>query len=138
MRTLALFILVVSLAPLSVHAQAYRAENRLIVAPLTNTSFEVIEARGEGPRGIWCAAASYVENRLGTSRAERLYVKTARGPSISGLGRKGVVFTVDASELSVPASQSLSVSVRIPGQGLPIHHARQFCIDYLLDIYDRF
>lgn len=138
MRVLATLIFAVSLLPLSASAQVYTAENRLIVAPLTNTTFEVIEARGEGARGIWCAAASYAQEILRAPGASRLYVKTARGPSISGFGRKGVVFTINASELSVPPSQSTSVSVRIPGQGLPVHHARQFCIDYLLDLFDRF
>lgn len=138
MRTLASFVLAIFLLPVAAQAQTYRAENYLIVVPLTNTSFEVIEARGEGARGMWCAAASYAENRLRTPPSARIYVKSARGPSISGVGRKGVVFTTNASELNVPPSQSASVSVRIPGQGLPVHHAQQFCLDYFLELFDRF
>ena len=135
----ALIPLILSLTiPLQAEAQAYRAENYLVVVPLTTTEFEVIEDRGEGPRGIWCAAASFAQQRLGAARASRIYVQQARGPSVSGVGRKGVVFTTREDKLTVPATQSSSLSVRVPGMGLPVHHARQFCIDYLLDIYDRF
>lgn len=115
--------------------QTFQAVNRLTVVPLGNGAFEVIEAYGEGARGLWCAAADYTLDR-GTTRAKRLYVKTARGPSVSGVGRKGVVFTTNKASLGVPAQQSVSVSVRIPGQGLPVLHAYQFCKDYQIEPSD--
>lgn len=124
---------VVLALPVAAVAQTYVALNRLTVVPLNATDFEVIEARGEGARGIWCAAADFAQNRLTPQRSGRLYVKTPRGPSLSGVGRKGVVFTIDANQLSVPPSQALSVSARTAGQGLPIHHAYQFCRDYQIE-----
>ena len=117
-------------------AQSYRAINYLVVVPLNATDFEVIEARGEGARGIWCAAADFAEHALRRDRGGRIYVKTARGPSISGVGRKGVVFTTDPNRLDQPPSTSHSVSVRQVGQGLPIHHAAQFCKDYIIELED--
>ena len=119
-------------------AQGYQAINRLVVVPLGNGDFEVIEGRGEGARGIWCAAADYVKARNGAGANPRLYVKRARGPAVSVAGRKGVVFTTDAGRLPVAPSQSLSVTVRIPGVGLPTNHAIQFCKDYLIDLEDIF
>ena len=51
--------------PLAAVAQPYTAINWLKVVPLTAAGdFEVIENYGEGPRGIWCAAASYARDRL--------------------------------------------------------------------------
>jgi hypothetical protein len=124
-----------SALPLSVQAQSYVAFNRLVVVPLNATDFEVIESRGEGPRGIWCAAASFAQHRLGTPRNARIYVKTARGPSRSGAGAKGVVFTT--STQGITPKTAYSISVRQPGLGLPQYHALQFCKDYLIEPEDR-
>jgi len=112
----------------SATAQTYRAENNLNVNPVSASRFEVIEANGEGPRGMFCAAASYAERRLGV-RGGRVYVFSARGPSKTVPGRKGVVFTVDPSDVT-PVS-GYSVSLKQVGYGLPVGHARQFCKDYI-------
>jgi hypothetical protein len=122
----------------SVAAQTYVAENRLKVVPLNSVDFEVIEARGEGARGIWCAAASYVSFVKGMERNTRMYIKSPRGPSVSGAGRKGVVFTTDANRLSQGPSKSLSVSTRTIGVGLPVAHAIQFCRDNIIEPDDIF
>lgn len=114
-------------------AQTYVAENRLKVVALNASDFEVIEARGEGARGIWCAAASYALNQKRMQHGHRIYIKTARGPSVSGLGRKGVVFTTDVNRLSQGPSKSYSVSTRNVGQGLPVAHAYQFCRDNFIE-----
>lgn len=129
---IALFLALPSLAS----AQGYVAVNQLKVIPLGGGDIEVIEARGDGARGMWCAAADYVVRQIGVTRGQRLYVKRARGPSLSGAGRIGVVFTTDAKALPVTPSQAVSVSVRTPGQGLPVRHAHQFCKDYEIDIDD--
>ncbi|MEM9968077.1 MAG: hypothetical protein AAF755_08265 [Pseudomonadota bacterium] len=115
------------LFPLSTAAAPYEAPNSLKVFPLTSGGFEVVEARGQGAMGIWCAASSYVIDRLSPPGRTRLYVKTARGPSVSVAGRKGVAFTIDPADLSVTPSTSHSVSVRQVGRSLPIYHAVQFC-----------
>ena len=123
---------------LPANAQGYQAVNWLTVVPLNPTDFEVIEARGEGARGIWCAAADFAIYRLGFPRDRRIYIKTPRGPSISGTGRIGVVFTIDEASLGTSPKQSYSVTVRTKGLGLPVHHAHQFCRDYFLDLDDLF
>lgn len=122
--------------PFGAAAQTYQAINRLTVIPLGGSDFEVIEDNGEGPRGLWCAAAEFAEDRLGASTAARLYVKDARGPTKSGVGRTGVVFTIDEASLSVPARRSYSVSVDVAGLNLPVGHAIQFCRDYLIELND--
>lgn len=132
MRILPLSVFCITF-PLAVMAQPYKAINTLSVAPLPNGDFEVIEANGEGARGIWCAAADYVLSRSGNSARGRLYVKTPRGPSVSGAGRIGVVFTTDVERLGVAPQKSYSVSTRIKGLGLPIQHAVAFCRDYQLE-----
>ena len=124
------------LMPLHAAAQAYRAENWLIVVPLTARDFEVIEDHGAGARHIWCAAADFAQNVLGLPRGERLFVKTPRGPSVSGVGRTGVVFTTDPERVSGDPGQSYSVTVRRAGENLPSHHARQFCLDRQIELED--
>lgn len=124
------------LMPLHAAAQAYRAENWLIVVPLTARDFEVIEDHGAGARHIWCAAADFAQNVLGLPRGERLFVKTPRGPSVSGVGRTGVVFTTDPGRVSGDTGQSYSVTVRRAGENLPSHHARQFCLDRQIELED--
>ncbi|WP_299023964.1 hypothetical protein [uncultured Sulfitobacter sp.] len=111
--------------PAVASAQSFRAVNDLSVVPLPGATFEVIEARGEGPRGIWCAAAEYAERRLGAR--DRIYVAAARGPARSVAGRKSVVFTTDASRLSQGPFQSTSLGTGQVGVGLPVAHAIQFC-----------
>ncbi|WP_235930525.1 hypothetical protein [Sulfitobacter sediminilitoris] len=73
---------------------------------------------------------------MNAPRQARIYVKSPRGPSISGVGRVGVVFTTDAASLGTSPKQSYSVTVRTKGLGLPVHHAHQFCRDYFLDLDD--
>lgn len=114
-------------------AQPYRAENLLIVNPVDATAFEVIEARGEGARGIWCAAASYAEERLGQRDGARLHVLVPLGPASTAPGRKGVTFTTDPTRLPLPPVRGYSVSVREQGYTLPTFHARQFCRDIYED-----
>lgn len=123
----AMIIAICTLLPLDVAAQAYRADNSLTVVPLNAKDFEVIEDRGEGARGMWCAAAEFADKVLGLPGDQRLYVKTARGPSISGAGRTGVVFTSDPSRVSGDVGSANSVSVSRAGLGLPMFHALQFC-----------
>ncbi|MGC1504374.1 MAG: hypothetical protein WA782_09575 [Sulfitobacter sp.] len=135
MRRLCLSLICAAL-PFSAMAQSYTAVNRLQVVPLSATSFEVIEGLGEGARGMWCAAADYVLNGRRQPSNQRLYVQSARGPSVTVAGRKGVVFTTDASSLSDGPKTSYSVSVRTVGLGLPVVHAYQFCRDYQIDLED--
>ena len=116
--------------PMTASAQAFRAESRLIVVPLNAKDFEVIEDRGEGPRGIWCAAADFARSRLGAGGGDRLYIKSGRGPSLTAVGRKGVVFTLDPARLGVEPSRGYSVSLRKVGYNLPVGHAYSFCTDY--------
>lgn len=120
----------------SSNAQSFIAENRLVVVPLNGSDFEVIEARGEGPRGIWCAAADFALAKGLTGSQKRIYIKSPRGASVSGVGRKGVVFTTDPNRLSQGPSQAFSVGTRTIGQGLPVAHAIQFCRDYQIEVDD--
>ncbi|MBM1688759.1 hypothetical protein [Sulfitobacter geojensis] len=130
------FSLICAVLPLPAMAQSYLAVNRLNVVPISATSFEVIEGRGEGARGMWCAAADYVLNGQRQSGNPRLYVQSPRGPSVTVAGRKGAVFTTDASSLPDGPKQSYSVSVRTAGLGLPLAHAYQFCKDYQIELED--
>ncbi len=110
-------------------AQVYKAINRLDVVPLGGGNFEVIEANGEGARGMWCAAADYAMRR-NNANGQRLYVQAARAASVTRAGRKGAIFTTNVNNLNVAPSKSLTVSVETPGQSLPLHHAIQFCREF--------
>ncbi len=120
--------------PFAASARNYEAVNGLDVIALAGSSFEVIEKYGEGPRGIWCAAASYALNQVGASNAARMYIKTPRGPSVSGAGRTGVVFTFDPNDLPSPPRKSYSVGVDQQSIGLTAGHAIQFCRDNIIEL----
>ncbi|MCX7560857.1 hypothetical protein OS190_14870 [Sulfitobacter sp. F26204] len=135
MRRLCLAFICATLA-VPAYAQSYLAVNRLQVVPVGNNAFEVIESRGEGARGMWCAAADFVLYGQGKKGNQRLYVKVPRGPSATVAGRKGAVFTTDVNSLPNGPKESYSVSVRIAGLGLPVLHAYQFCKDYQIELED--
>lgn len=135
MRLLILVTAIVALPMVSL-AQSYQAVNRLAVVPLEGNGFEVIEDRGEGARGIWCAAADFAIEQRGAAGPARLYVKTALGPSVKVRGGRAVGFTLDEAELSDPPVTAYSVTVRQPGLNLPVGHAIQFCRDYLIELDD--
>lgn len=119
-------IALLAFAPFAASAQGFYFDPGLKVNPVSGTEFEVIEARGEGARGIWCAAARYAVYTLGQDRG-RLYIDTPRGPSVTQRSGKGVVFT---TRPPANPTQSVSVTVRTAGVGLPVIHALQFCRDY--------
>lgn len=118
--------------PLMASAKPYTAENFLKVWALGPVTFEVIEANGEGARGIWCAAASYAERRLRIDPASIIYISVPRGPSTSQPKRKGVVFTLDPDTLPETAvQQQLSfATTRSAGTSFPSYLARSFCRDH--------
>lgn len=136
MRPIILAAVVAAALPVVANAQTYRAINDLNVIPINANTFEVIEAGGEGPRGMWCAAAEYAERRLGATRG-RVYISVARGPSRTTSGRKSVVFTTNANSLEQGPFQSTSLNTSQVGIGLPIAHAIQFCHPADYDITDR-
>lgn len=125
MRSFILATVIAAAVPAMASAQSYRSVNRLEVLPLNGSTFEVIQARGEGPRGIWCAAADYTLKRLGTQG--RIYILKGRSDSASVAGRKSVVFTTDVSRLSQGPFTSLSLETSQVGIGLPVNHAIQLC-----------
>lgn len=125
MRRLLLTAAVAAALPATLSAQGYRAVNDLVVIGVNRTTFEVIESRGEGPRGIWCAAADYAERRLGANG--RIYIREGRGASRRVSGGKSVVFTTDANSLAQGPSRSVSLTTSMVGVGLPVAHAIQFC-----------
>ena len=118
------FLLVPTVTAASSFHSGFGAGPALTVNGLTNGRFEVIEARGAGPRGIWCAAARYAAYTLG-AQSGRLSIAQGRGSAISAKGRKGVVF-----QLGGTARSGYSVSVTQLGASLPVVHALQFCKDY--------
>ena len=125
MRAIVFGAILAATAPVMALADTYRAVNYLNVVPLSGSSFEVIEARGEGPQGMWCAAADYALQRLGARG--RIYILAGRGPARKVSGRKSVVFTTNVNQLPNGPIQSTSLSTAQVGVGLPINHAIQFC-----------
>lgn len=120
------------------HADAFRAVNWLYVVPLTPDTFEVIEDRGAGARGIWCAAADYVQSAGRDRAGQRMYVLEPRRPSKTVPGRMGIVFTLRPDEAMRDTPSSYSVTVRRRGENLAVHHARLFCDALIDEMFDGF
>lgn len=123
-------VLAVTALPVAAQFVSAFSEPQLPVNRLSNTTFEVIEKYGAGPRQIWCAAADYAIKTLGDDRG-RIYVVTPRGPAQTAAGAKGVAFSTQDPGLA--ASTGYSVTTDIAGANLLIIHAKQFCNDYLIE-----
>ena len=114
-------------------ADSFRAYNRVVVNPVSSSTFEAIEQAQYGPRGLWCAAADYAQSQLGARGTDRVYVQTPRGNSVTQSGRKGVVFGLSSPSGVAPVSVlSVSSAIRVPGSNLSVDHAYQFCYDSFL------
>jgi hypothetical protein len=103
-------------------------EANMIINPINETDFEVIEQVQTLPRGFWCGAANYVEVRTNRSNLTPIYLKSPRGPSVTAPGRKGVVFTTSPNGLP-DVGRMLSVDVTTKGQSMQSYQARGFCRD---------
>ncbi|MEM8579520.1 MAG: hypothetical protein AAGF60_16850 [Pseudomonadota bacterium] len=121
--------LLLSLAAMPAAAQSFVAENRVTVNGLGAGAFEVIEGGEHGARSIWCAASDYAQDVLGATGTQRLYVTGARGDAQTVPGRKGVIFSTQASGQGGGGVLSLGASIRTPGSNLTVDHSYQFCYD---------
>ena len=93
------------------------------IVPIDETTFEAIEADGAGGTQRWCAAGIFASRVLGMTNGE-IYIKQARGPSITAKGRTGVVFTTQ----EVPnATKTYSEGVQTTGKSLSAGHAYALC-----------
>ncbi|MBW4707756.1 hypothetical protein KX928_08145 [Roseobacter sp. YSTF-M11] len=138
MRLFVPLVLSVIVALPTLAAQPFRAVNRLYVYPLTADTFEVIEDRGAGARGIWCAASDYTKSAGRDGPRKRMYILEPRRPSKTVPGRNGVVFTLNPDERLRNTPSSYSVSVNRKGENLPVGHAYLFCDAIIDDLFDRF
>lgn len=134
-----LFVIVVTAVTATAGlAETFRAVNRLYVVPVTPDTFEVIEDRGAGARGIWCAAADYVRTIGRDSTRKRMFVLEARGPSRTVPNRIGVLFTLTPDESIRETPSSYSVTVNRKGENLAVGHAYNFCQSLIEEFFDRF
>ncbi|MCR8826042.1 hypothetical protein [Pseudosulfitobacter koreensis] len=108
---------------------------KLEVNPLSDTTYEVIEKGGAGPREIWCAAADYAIRDLGKQRG-RIYVVAPRGPAQTRAGETGVAFST--RDPGIAARTGYSVTTDIAGANLLVFHAEQFCKDQIIEKNDIF
>jgi len=125
MRPIMIIAALAALLPVAASANSFKAYNNLAVVPLSGSAYEVIISRGEGARGVWCAAADYAVRRLGAQG--RIYIQEGRAPSRSVAGRSSVIFTTNVDTLSVAPVRSVTLTTSQVGTGLPVNHAVQFC-----------
>lgn len=124
MKRLLSCIAVSAILAAPVSAQAFRAENRVTVTPVSG-GFSVENGAGFGARGMWCAAADYARDVLGAAGTQRIYVAS----NSAALQRGPVVFTLDPSDLAPSPVFIVGGSVRRAGANLSVDHAQTFCAD---------
>lgn len=107
-----------------VSAQAFRAENRVVVTGKADGLFTIPSGNRYGARGAWCAAADYAIEVLGAKGTSRLYVRTARSAT-SG----PVTFGLTPGDTTPVAVTSTGTALQVPGSNLSVDHAFQFCHD---------
>ncbi|ASM73325.1 MULTISPECIES: hypothetical protein [Roseobacteraceae] len=124
------FALALTALPASAQILHVFVAPRLDVNRLSDTTFEVIEKGGVGPRGVWCAAANYAIHELGKQRG-RIYIVTPRGPAQTEAGAKGVAFSTQ--DPGIAANTGYSVTTDVAGANLLVFHAQQFCKDNIVE-----
>lgn len=127
MNAVLIAILTLIVGASSASAQTFFATNWLNVNPISASTFEVVLKPGASPRSVWCAASDYSGRRLGRYNKTELIVKSAVGPAVTQANRKGVVFTIDPSQVDVPPTKSYSVSIKKVGASMGVGHANGFC-----------
>jgi hypothetical protein len=129
MRAGSLSALLALCAPLAALANTDGEEDTLVINRITAQDFEVVESRQMAPVDFWCGAATFIERRSGLSENTPIYLRRARGQSVTQPGAKGVIFTLDPSDLPPPEPKRLTVTVEEVGAMLKSAHARRFCRD---------
>lgn len=109
-----------------VAAQSFKAQNGVVVVPVTG-GFLVEGGAGLGARGMWCAAADYAQHVIGARAPQRLYVAEPLQK-----GRRGVTFTLDANGETRTPVTIVGLTVRNKGANMGIGHAIGFCADHKL------
>ncbi|MFC6588955.1 hypothetical protein [Sulfitobacter pacificus] len=120
--------LFLALIPYALSANTDGEEDRIVIAPLGNTDFEVIQGTNFGAAEYWCGAATYVERRRGWPETTPIYVKKPEGPSATAPGRKSVIFTTAPTDVA-QAPSGLTLSVRKAGAMRKSAVARRYCRD---------
>lgn len=115
--------------PFAASAQSFTAVNGLAVVPLDADSMEVVEIKRTGSRGVWCAAADFVRQRLGNPRRAEIYVMVPRGASRSVQGSNGTIFTIAPDPSTINAKPSYSASVSEVGVKMSVSQAYKYCSD---------
>lgn len=103
---------------LSTPAQAFIAQNGLVVEPAGGTDFTVPYSINSSPRAFWCAAGDYAIRVLGLPKDTRIY-RTSAPPRRSG---QGMDFSLDRSRATHPGLARISRS-----PGLTVANARFQC-----------
>lgn len=111
-------ILIAASLVTATQAQAFMAENRLIVIPTGSQDFTV-PWRGESAAAeFWCAAGDYVRRELGMPGTTRIY--RTSGPRRSGQG-------VDFSLSPEGAQPTGLLRLFTDSRGVSAAHARMLC-----------
>lgn len=126
MPRIALAFLAISL-PITALAEPFEARNRLMVMPTGPSSMEVVEQADSGLDEVWCAAAQYVEERLGNPMRAILYLISPQGPSKTTPGRNAVGFTIKPSAEMAAKPQSNSETLTEVGTNVSVEFASSNC-----------
>ena len=124
MRRLTAAALVLALAA---PAQAFNLSDRLRVTALGGADFRVEFAQRAEETDYWCAAGTYVRQRLGMSSKTRIF-------RLSPEPRKrnqGISFTLDKARST--GSTGITIFGGLQDGGLSAASASQFCFDFEID-----
>jgi len=109
-------------------ADAWQAENRLTVNPVSDSVFEVIGLPGSPGSEFWCAAGDYALRVLRTSGTQRVYIVRGRAAPVTGTGPSAVQFSLVLPD-GVPPQSGLFLSMKKVGDNLSVDFARTYCLD---------
>ena len=109
-------------------AMAWKADNRHIVNPVSDTVFEVVGRPGSGGVEFWCAAGDYARRVLGAKATQKVYLVRGPAPAQTRHWNRAVLFSLEAPE-GANLNTGLSLSVTQVGENLSAASAQAYCMD---------
>jgi hypothetical protein len=124
-KNIAMAVLIVTIPGL---AQAWQANNRHTVNPVSDTVFEVVGRPGSGGPEFWCAAGDYASRVLGAHATQRVYLVRGPAPAQTRHWNRAVLFSLVVPQ-DADLRTGITLSVTRVGENLNAASAQAYCMD---------
>jgi hypothetical protein len=114
--------------------QAWQANNRHTVNPVSDINFEVVGRPGSSGVQFWCAAGDYARQVLGASAVQRVYLVRGPAPAMTRNWNRAVLFSLVAPQ-DADLRPGFALSMERVGDNMNAADAQTYCLDERLREY---